>query len=115
MSADLHIHIATPNITDEHFKCFFSNTLGSKWFSMSLYNCEDKVHRDIDYNRTCKQFNEEYHRIWKTIPELPKEEQDRWSELLEEHYKRVGYECRHHSDIYSTPNIWVGEVSWIKA
>lgn len=119
MSADLHIHIATDNITDEHFRCFCNSTLGSKWCSglfTGEYLCEDKIKECEDFRTTHNQFKAEFPE-WgkKALIDAPKNVTSRWSELLGEHYKRVGYSCRHHTDISNTPNIWVGEVSWLKA
>lgn len=115
MAADLHVHIVTPELTKEHFKCFFGSTIGSEWFSWELSECREEKTRREDYSRILRQFNEEFplRKEWGT--HQPKEARDRWVQLLEEHYERVGYTCSHYADINNTPNIWIGEVSWLKA
>ena len=41
MSADLHIHVFEDGeLTEEDFECFFSNTMGSKWFNLQRPDCE---------------------------------------------------------------------------
>ncbi len=38
MAADLHIHVFEDGeLTDEHFRIFFANSLGSKWCSIGAY------------------------------------------------------------------------------
>lgn len=66
MAADLHIHIKTDAITDDVLAAFFSNSLGSKWFSL-------RSARDTG----------------------------KWEEAYE--------------TIANTPQVHVGEVSWLKA
>lgn len=67
MSADLHIHILTPNITEGNLARFFSNNIGSKYFN----------------------------------PRPGQSSYDDWTEA--------------YSLIADTPNVHVGEVSWLKA
>lgn len=68
MAADLHIHVFTDEFTEEHYKAFSSNTLGSKFFNL---NNDSK------------------------------------------------YEDKNRCDLFElcswTPQVWVGEVSWLKA
>lgn len=65
MSADLHVHVLTDEFTEEHYKVFSSNVLGSMYFGYENPSIGDKY------------------------------------------------------DLYdlalNTPNVWVGEVSWLKA
>jgi hypothetical protein len=116
MSADLHIHIVTDNLTEEHFKCFFSHSMGSKWFDWGDYECEYEIARRDDYDQTLKTFQAAYPE-WrnKALVGAPAEVSKYWGSLLNDHYERVGFTCQHHKDIDNTPNIWVGEVSWLKA
>jgi hypothetical protein len=64
MAADLHIHVQTPEVTDEVLARFFGNTLGSKHFNPRPY-----------------------------------------SQTSDKPYEIVA----------RSPNIWIGEVSWLKA
>lgn len=67
MSADLHIH-SMRGVTEQDLGCFFSNTLGSKWFQWWMRpNCIER---------------------WK---------------------------CKHHDAVLASGNIWIGQVSWLKA
>lgn len=64
MAADLHIHVMTPDMTENHLAEFFCNTLGSKYFNM---RCRPNLDGDA----------------WRLVT--------------------------------NSPNIHVGEVSWLKA
>ena len=68
MSADLHIHVLTDSFTEEHYRAFNSNTLGSAYFSLNSSKAFEKEHG-----------------------------------------------CDLYSLCAETPQIWVGEVSWLKA
>jgi len=67
MAADMHIHVfGEGQLTEDDFRIFFSNVLGSKWFQMNrgeAYEKDDALYHKFD----------------------------------------------------ACPNIWVGEVSWLKA
>jgi hypothetical protein len=67
MSADLHIHIKSAEVTDEVLRVFFASTLGSKYFAIGDYNPE--------------------HLRWPQAYDI----------------------------VAASPNVWVGEVSWLKA
>lgn len=41
MAADLHIHIATPEVTEQVLSAFFSHTMGSKYFNLDNDREED--------------------------------------------------------------------------
>lgn len=70
MAADLHIHVLTDGVSEDDLRSFFSNTLGSKYFSPLAVG-----------GMTWEQ--------------------------------KYG-EGSAHKRISDTPNIWIGEVSWIK-
>lgn len=66
MAADLHIHVfADGELTEDDFRTFFGNSLGSKWFNPTAST-------------------------WDKTEEL-------------------------YAKFDATPNIWIGEVSWLKA
>lgn len=118
MAADMHIHIMTDNITEEHMKCFFSHTLGSDYFSWEGYKCEHELWRRRVYDEKVKLLHEKYPQCKnKTMiaDKVGKDAVDYWLNLLQEWYKECGHSCVHHTDIENTPNIWIGEVSWLKA
>lgn len=68
MSADLHIH-AMVGVTEDDLRCFFANTLGSKWctFPFGRGRCSERT------------------------------------------------SCPHWKAVADSPDVWVGEVSWLKA
>lgn len=51
MAADLHIHVfAEGELTEENFRAYFSNTLGSKWFnplSCGMANAVEHLRRPV--------------------------------------------------------------------
>jgi hypothetical protein len=115
MSADMHIHIATPNITEEHFKCFNKNTLGSKYFTAfdeHPYECNEQKEYDKEYDRVCDIFYSEFP---DGDSDNNEKRDNRWKELMDEFSSKYNARCRHESEIENTPNIWIGEVSWLKA
>ena len=94
MAADLHIHVRTPELTDDVMRMFFSSTIGDgKW---------------------CIPFPED------SDSEESKSVMDKWWETkmkLEDQEKE--WEKTHDMDLHvlfsHSPNIWIGEVSWLKA
>lgn len=98
MSADLHIHVITEAFTEEDFRTFFSSQDGSKWSPMTDFwrrqeagELEDKVI-----------WNREWNKVWKEIHELQRKETGKWRDS----FSKFASE---------SPNIWIGEVSWLKA
>lgn len=70
MSADLHIHAMTDEMTIDDLKCFFSKNLGSKYFSGFFSDGPCRENKLAD--------------------------------------------CSHWQKIIKSPQIWIGEVSWLK-
>ena len=100
MAADLHIHIYE-NLTENDMIIFFRNYIGSKYSRMT------PIFDSLPESPTKKQIEQFKNKI------IDAEEQDRAfnEEMKKQHLNR---------DIVSekmsnTPNIWVGEVSWLKA
>lgn len=71
MAADLHVHVKTDDVSEEDLASFFSNTLGSKYFSPLTIGQGGS-------------FEEKYG------------------------------EGSPHKRVSDTPNVWIGEVSWLK-
>lgn len=122
MGADLHIHVITDDITDEDLKCFFSHTIGHPLGIIgedifSVYDCDETKKKNENLHLKSEQLKKEFPEYTRkgTMFDYSKEIQTRWGELLREHYKEAGHTCSHHEKISNTPNIWVGEVSWLKA
>jgi len=95
MAADLHLHIRTSEVTDELIADFFGHCLGSKFF-------------DIDRQETLP-----------TLDDIKRHPNWKW---LEKDFDENGnirpgayVPGLAHIVISDTPNIWVGEVSWLKA
>lgn len=95
MSADLHIHIRTPELTDELVASFFSSTIDSKYYGYSR-----------DRKATLQDIKNHPHWKW-----LEKDFDPQTGELLPGKY---GHDLAY-IVVADTPNIWVGEVSWLKA
>lgn len=121
MSADLYIHIRTEKQTEEDFKCFFHNSLGSKYFSWDKNPCEEQRDKILD---TFSSFAlDEWHKIYpnESVPKFSMDDpkykkwQEIWQKHLGEFYKENGHSCEHYEKISQTENVWVGEVSWLKA
>lgn len=107
MAADLHIHVfAEGDMTDEDFKCFFGNTLGSKWFRRPV----------------CMECMREL-----TLEDMPKIRENDFDKpqcpgcgaIDQFGFNRSPcdskFDCEHWRKISDSPNIWVGSVSWLKA
>jgi len=113
MSADLQLHIETDNITEEHFRCFFSSVLGSP--SMG-YECQEKRDARMAFQKLCDERKRKF-------PGTNGLLEDKWPKKAKEWYQKkyVAYmkaypiSCSHHRDISATPSVWIGEVSWLKA
>jgi len=49
MGADLHIHVFSDGeLSEKHFRAFFSNSLGSKWFGPRSLAQEEKTKEDLE-------------------------------------------------------------------
>lgn len=99
MAADLHIHVFNDGeLTDADFECFFGNTLGSKW---STFNQEvpAEIQEKIEANKDLT--DEEKSIIANAF-------------LTKKTCSEAGT-CKHWRKIADTENIWIGEVSWLKA
>lgn len=124
MGADLHIHIRTPNITEQDLRCFFSHTighpLGTKLEDMFLktYDCQEEIDRQGAFSDYIDILHREFPETAGKVlmrPEVSDAAIKRWAELLKEYYAKWGYNCSHRDRVGETPSIWVGEVSWLKA
>lgn len=89
MAADLHIHVVE-GITEDDLADFFTNTLGSKYFNLERGRRVQERERELE-----KQYRRPDGRIG-----------DKWDEYWNQTVS---------GKINNTPNIWVGEVSWLKA
>lgn len=102
MSADMHIHVYKDgSVPEEIFELFFSNTFGAKYSRgfLNLLTCREK-----DTNE--KQLLEKYRDI-----DFPGREDAEYLFTDEkDHY--IGID---HYWIMALDNVWVGEVSWLKA
>jgi hypothetical protein len=86
MSADLHIHILESPATIQDFIHDNANVLGSKYFDVEECHCHDVYNSESMVD----------HEAWARA-------RNQW--LIETPCGRIG----------NTPNIWIGEVSWLKA
>lgn len=94
MAADLHIHVRTPELTDDIMRMFFSSTIGDSKWCIPFPDSEDE--------------------------ETVKDQMTEWWEAGNRLKKaRAEWEEAHGKDLYElfleSPNIWIGEVSWLKA
>lgn len=110
MAADLHIHVME-GIDEDDLRLFFSNTWGSKYFD-SRY-CGEVRPGDAEYIKTHplpQESVEMYERLSKSLREQGRDkEADRYASDKHD-ATRVASER-----VGRTPNIHVGEVSWLKA
>jgi hypothetical protein len=96
MAADLHIHVfARDELTDDDFRCFFANTLGSRWSSQ--HNAPLHLQKKVNagYDLTDRETQQ-----WREATEPPCEDR---------------FICEHWERIKKTESVWVGEFSWLKA
>jgi hypothetical protein len=104
MAADLYIHIYK-GLTEDDMWLFFQNHIGSKWDEWSKLIAEleqkyggfDAIPDDEMRKRYAKVEKQQETRMNKLKKKLKKEGINQWQKMAE------------------TPNIWVGEVSWLKA
>ena len=118
MAADLHIHVVSEEFDVEtNMRCFYSNTLGSKWFGgFGGYMCEEKLAKDADFQNTLSLLHDEFPEYaGKNLTGAPQPVLDKWRQLMEQHHARHHFRCSHENAVSNTPNVWVGEVSWLKA
>jgi hypothetical protein len=89
MAADLHIHVRTPELTDEILRCFFASTIGDgKW----CIPFPDDDEKDLS-------------NFWAQRDELERNcPQDDFEHGTGPYFL-----------VANSPNIWIGEVSWLKA
>jgi hypothetical protein len=128
VAADLHIHVMTDDMTEEDLACFFSNTLGSKWGPQMLPDNFDDL--DDEAKKTAwRGFNggtvfenhcEMNGKWWQLSKEEREAEASRWgmsTKFRDENPENLPHfsQCIHWSRIANSPNIWIGEVSWLKA
>ncbi len=94
MAADLHIHVRTPELTDDVMRMFFASTIGDGKWCIPFPDTEDP--------ETTKVLMKEW---WDTRDRLDRQEKE--------------WEKTHDMDLHvlfsHSPNIWIGEVSWLKA
>lgn len=98
MAADMHIHVRTKEVTDAVYIAFNWNTLGA---GVSPYDKACKAH-DAGDQETVERIMAEYDagNMYELLI-LPPPSGPTWDEAYE--------------IISSTPSVWVGEVSWLKA
>jgi hypothetical protein len=96
MAADLHIHIFE-DIDEKDMEIFFCTTVGSKWSPTT------KVMKSIppDISKDKYYESETFRKLFDEATVKTDKLDKRWSETC--------------SKMSKTPNIWIGEVSWLKA
>lgn len=92
--ADLHIHIVTDNLTEADFRAFFASSEGSKWSPLTDFW---ERHREGRLGNFQKEWSKMMAKIRRYEGERPLHLSDAWQKIT------------------GTPNIWIGEVSWLKA
>jgi hypothetical protein len=94
MSADLHIHVITDEKVEEECTAYLSTTFWSnKGHGYREFLVDGKWTHELKLPDG----------FWKSIEEKPTPE---WREWIVDYDESV---------VDNTPNIWVGEVSWLKA
>lgn len=115
MAADLYIHVRTPNLSDEDFACFFSNSIGSKWFNLDTVCLEVKEKEKI-LDRYIQLIYRKYPEVKNLAPiNYTPDAKKLWNKLYSRYLMSNPHYCSHQRKIDSTPSIHIGEVSWLKA